>query len=355
MPDITIPLAAERGDRMAAVLAGRYGLTARTITQLPIGQGTVNYLAVCDGGLEMFVKNYPAGADLRAEQAAITLSTYAVEEGIPGPQVLLNQEAEVIDASTPLAVSVWEWMPGHVVPLLSPPQLAEAGTALGYLHALFADLPGNPSVQGSAGQRWRDIDLNAITATIDQLLEVIARRIGAGAGDAFDIVAQRTLLERRDQLVLVPELLAGLPAELTMQVVHGDYSPVNLLFTGETLSAVLDFRPPDPFLLAYDLGRMAFYPNTVTGDPDWLGAAATLISAYQQAHPAVAAVDVRACGRVALLQLLKSLYGVRQHYLKPGLFQDDLDEFWLVRHRTVSVLLAELVSTETLLTGLAGT
>ncbi|MFC7640256.1 phosphotransferase [Streptosporangium lutulentum] len=138
-----------------------------------------------------------------------------------------------------------------------------------------------------------------------------------------------------------------------MQVVHGDYSPVNLLFTEETLSAVLDFRPPDPFLVAYDLGRMAFYPNTVVGDANWLDAAATLIGAYRQAHPAVAAVDVRACGRVALLQLLKSLYGVRQHYLKPGLFQADLDEFWLVRHRAVGVLLGDLAASDTLLTELA--
>ncbi|MFD1501337.1 phosphotransferase, partial [Streptosporangium lutulentum] len=142
-----------------------------------------------------------------------------------------------------------------------------------------------------------------------------------------------------------------LPADLTVQVVHGDYSPVNLLFVGERLSAVLDFRPPDPFLLAYDLGRMAFYPNSVTGDADWLGAAATLIGAYRQEHPAVAAADVRTCGRVALLQLLKSLYGVRQHYLKPGVFQDDLDAFWLLRHRAVSVLPADLAATDTLLAG----
>jgi len=137
-----------------------------------------------------------------------------------------------------------------------------------------------------------------------------------------------------------------------VQVVHGDYSPVNLLFTGERLSAVLDFRPPDPFLLAYDLGRMAFYPNTVTGE-GWLDAAATFIGAYRKAHPEVADVDVRACGRVALLQLLKSLYGVKQHYLKPGLVQADLDAFWLTRHRAVSVLLSELPATDTLLTELA--
>jgi hypothetical protein len=36
-------------------------------------------------------------------------------------------------------------------------------------------------------------------------------------------------------------------------------------------------------------------------------AAATLITAYQYAKPGFAAADIRACARVALLQLLGSL------------------------------------------------
>jgi Ser/Thr protein kinase RdoA (MazF antagonist) len=152
----------------------------------------------------------------------------------------------------------------------------------------------------------------------------------------------------------IPGLLAELP-ELTAQILHGDYSPVNLLFDGEQLSAVLDFRPPDPFLIAYDLGRMAFYPNTVVYDPGWMGAARTLITAYQEANPGVAAADIRSCARVALVQLLGSLYGVKQHYLKPGLFQDDLDEFWLLRHRAAGILLDSLAGIDALLQALAAT
>jgi homoserine kinase type II len=33
---------------------------------------------------------------------------------------------------------------------------------------------------------------------------------------------------------------------------------------------------------------------------------------------------------------------VKNHYLKPGLLQDDLDEFWLFRHRASQALLARL-------------
>ncbi|WP_433259768.1 phosphotransferase enzyme family protein (plasmid) [Streptosporangium sp. CA-135522] len=351
---MTSSAGSEWGARVAAVLAASYGLEVATITQLPIGQGTTNFRVVCDDGLEAFVKHYPAGTDLGAEREAIALSALAVDSGIPGAQVLPNEKGEVIDAGGELPVSVWEWMPGRVETHLSAAQLTAAGNALGRVHALFAPLPTGPDPD--AGVRaWRTPDVDELTATINRLLEIIAGRVRAGVADTFDVEAQRTLLERRSMLNRVPGLLADLPEKLTVQVLHGDYSPVNLLFQGDALSAVLDYRPPNPpFLLAYDLGRMAFYPNTVADDPAWPDAAVTFIRAYRKAHPAVPAVDVRACGRVALLQLLTSLYGVKQHYLKPGLFQADLDEFWLLRHHTAGVLLAQLAGTDALLADLAG-
>ncbi|SFK20129.1 homoserine kinase type II [Streptosporangium canum] len=346
---MTSPAGSDLGGRVAAVLAASYGLEVRTITQLPIGQGTVNFRVACDDGLEAFVKNYPAGTDLGAEREAIGLSTLAVEAGIPGAQVLPNEKGKVIDASGELPVSVWEWMPGRVETRLSATQMTAAGDALGRIHALFAPLPTGPDPD-AAVQAWRTPDVDGLAATIDKLLKIIAGRVRDGVADTFDVEAQRTLLERRSMLDRVPGLLDDLPEKLTVQVLHGDYSPVNLLFEGETLSAVLDYRPPNPpFLLSYDLGRMAFYPNTVADDPGWADSAATFIRAYRDAHSAVPAVDVRACGRVALLQLLTSLYGVKQHYLKPGLFQADLDEFWLLRHHTAGVLLAQLAETDDLL------
>jgi Ser/Thr protein kinase RdoA (MazF antagonist)/glycosyltransferase involved in cell wall biosynthesis len=337
-------------DRIAAILAGRYGLAATDLVQLPVGQGTVNYRAAC-ADREVFVKNYPPSTDLRGEEAAIELSELAHRHGIPTATALRNRDGQPIDATTAIALSVWEWMPGEVVTNLNTVQYQQAGHTLGRIHALFADLPAS-SKPSPGAEKWRDIDLGGLAATIDQLLEIVAQRAADGATDTFDAEAQRTLAERRMMISRIPELLGGLPEELTTQVLHGDYSPVNLLFTGETLSAVLDFRPPEPFLLAYDLGRMAFYPNTVSGDAHWRDAARSLITAYSAANPAVSDIDLRACGRVALLQLIRSLYGVKQHYLKPGLFQDDLDEFWLIRHRTVDIMLRHLPEIDALLNDL---
>ncbi|WP_099054994.1 phosphotransferase enzyme family protein [Streptomyces fodineus] len=228
-------------DAIAAVLADRYGLAVRSMVQLPIGQGTVNYRAICEDR-EVFVKHYPPGTDLAAEERAIGLSELARRHTIPAAPIVANCHAQLIDGSTPHAVSVWQWMPGRVITVLNTQQCAQAGEALGRIHALFAPLPESaaPSPEADA---WLRIDPAGLEATIDQLLGIIAERTHSGTADDFDALAEQTLRERRAMLESLPKLIAELPSDLTTQVLHSDYSPVNLLFEGDTLTAVLDFRP----------------------------------------------------------------------------------------------------------------
>ena len=253
-----------------------------------------------------------------------------------------------------MAFSVWEWVPGTVVTDLGDLECAQAGHVLGRIHSAFADLPQSTDADAAVPLRsWRTIDVSALDATIDHLLDLIDDRTRTGKQEPFDADAARTLAERRTMLTHLPDLSAQIPQTLTVQVLHGDYSPVNLLFHEEHLSAVLDFSPPRPDLLAYDLGRMAFYPNTVTSRHDWLNAAHTFIAAYLAANPGATAADVRACGHIALIQLLRSLYGVKQHYLKPGIDQAALDDFWLLRHQAASTLLEHQEEIDQMLNDLA--
>jgi hypothetical protein len=107
----------------------------------------------------------------------------------------------------------------------------------------------------------------------------------------------------------------------------------------------LDFRPPDPFLVAYELGRIAYDPRTVTLARDWQDDASALISAYQRENSQAAPGDITFSARAALIQLLTSPYGVKNHYLRPGLLQHDLDAFWLLWHRAATALLENLPAT----------
>ncbi|EIV93603.1 hypothetical protein [Frankia sp. QA3] len=104
-----------------------------------------------------------------------------------------------------------------------------------------------------------------------------------------------------------------------VQVLHGDYSLVSVRYEHERLTAVIDFRPPDPFLIADELGRVAFYPHTGTGENDWMEVARILIAFYLEGDLARSPVDSR-----------------------PGFFRDDLDQFWLARHRAAAILFEHL-------------
>lgn len=330
---------------IAAVLASHYALPPLQLERLPAGQGTINYRAG-NGTTTVFVKRYPTGLDLQAEAEAIGLTRLAGKHGVPVATVVPSAEGHDITQDGPVAISVWEWVRGDTATTgWTPAQLAAAGDALGTIHRAFADHPAS-RLPSSGAAAWRAPDLTKLHATIDTLERAIADR---PTEDAFDTLAKTTLAERRAALHRTPHLLTGLPEQLSTQVLHGDYSAVNLMFDGDQLAAVLDFRPPDPFLVAFELGRIAFDPRTVVLDDEWITAAATLIGEYLHARPDTGPDDVRACGRVALIQLLTSLYGVKQHYLAPGLLQDDLDAFWLLRHRAAARLLDRLDDVEAML------
>jgi homoserine kinase type II len=328
-------------EAVTALLETKFNLRVYALDRLPIGQGTVNYRAQTGAGV-FFVKTYPAGTDLSAETAGIHLSALAANAGVPAARPLPTGPGEFIAKHVHCTASVWEYVDGQVIESsLGVAQLDAAGAALGTIHRTFASLPEScgpaPEVES-----WLAFDPEKMTATIDRLLAVIEAK---SDHDDFDAEAKRTMLERRAQIGCIPGLLAGLP-HLTAQVLHGDYSAVNLMFRGDQLAAVIDFRPPDPFLVAYELGRIAYDPRTVVLNPDWRKAACVLIAAYLRENPRADHRDICFSGRVALIQLLTSLYGVKNHYLKPGLLQADLDAFWLLRHQAATSLLADLAAVE---------
>ena len=323
------------------LLTTGFGLTVVGLDRIPVGAGSVNYRAETGTG-RVFVKAYPPGTDLDGEAAGIRLSTLAAQAGVQVARPLALPDGTFIATHDESAASVWEYIDGTIIETgYNRPQLRAVGHTLGLIHRTFAALPES---SGPAPQvePWLTFDAPEFTATIDRLLAVIEAKDEL---DEFDEAARRTLRERRDQAERIPGLLAELPP-LTTQVLHGDYSPMNIMFTGDHVAAVIDFRPPDPFFIAYELGRVAYYPNTLVHSDTWQADATELIAAYRDANPQVAGDAIAYSARVALLQLLTSLYGVKNHYLKPGLLQADLDAFWLLRHQAATTLLGHLSDLE---------
>lgn len=335
---------AESTEQIAAVLADTYGLSGVELNRVPAGQVTINYRAQAQGQ-RLFIKQYTAEADMTAETDAILQTQWAGEHGVPVAAIVPSTTGEAISHHSGIALSVWEWVPGNTVDTgLSSQQQTAAGKVLGRIHRAFASHPVN-ALSSPRLEQWHNPDLAKINATIDHLLKVLDKRT---THDSFDKKAEETLVERRTMLRHVSGLLDGLPP-LACQVLHGDYSAVNLLFDGDELTAVVDFRPPEPFLTGYELGRIAFDPRTVVFNDNWIASGVDLITAYLEENPNLAVADIQACARIALIQLIVSLYGVKQHYLTPGLLQNDLDAFWLLRHRAAQRLLGSLDEVESAL------
>ncbi len=331
---------------IAAALTEHYGISTRKLTRFPVGQGTLTYRASAAEG-DVFVKWYPPEADLEAEMQAIRLADFAAANGVPVPRIQTTDAGQLIDRRS--RISVWEWVRGETVTeQLTDEQYRQVGATLGRVHAAFAVLPGSGKPAAQVARWWNRMDVTALTARVDRLRAVASKRAESKDADDLDHLAVQSLDERRQDLARIPELIATVP-RLSTQVVHGDYSLMNLLFEGDLLNAVVDFRPPQPFLIAYELGRVAFSPDTMVTDQDWLAGSQQIIESYLQANPWVRADDVRGSVRVALLHLLHSLYGIKQHYTKPAVLQPELDRFWQHRHRTTHLLLSHLAQVDSML------
>ncbi|WP_172292358.1 phosphotransferase enzyme family protein [Pseudoruegeria sp. HB172150] len=325
--------------------AGR--MAPLTIARIPRGQGTVNYRVETNMG-RFFVKSYLPGADLAAENAAIALSERARQTGIATAHPVRFASGCYVAQDAGNAISVWHWIEGEVrTKALGSAALHEIGYVLGRLHTALRGY-SNSLATANKTHRFLATSEASVRAQIDSIENALQAEVHQTGGTVFDITAARALVERRVQLRQLPRIMKSLPA-LSSQVVHGDYTTLNLLFEGDRVCAVLDFRPPEPFLVSWELGRIAFNPDLIATSDDWLKQAQAVIEGYLDAGDGLAREDILFCGRVALIQLLKSLYGIKQHYLAPALLQDDLDVFWAERHVSVSRMLAQLDEVDSML------
>ncbi|MFD9632910.1 phosphotransferase enzyme family protein [Streptomyces violascens] len=321
-------------------LRTHYELSNPELFRVPAGQSTMNYM-IKDLEATYFAKCYLPGTDIVAESEAIYLTELADRHGIPVAAVLLSKRGACITRHDDVIISVWSWVSGRTANgSLTTGQAIEAGCALGRMHRFLADHPasrGRPSLKA-----WMNPDLKGLEHAIGNLTSSIQ---SLHERDEFDEVAIQTLNERLAQLRHIPDLLESLP-ELTCQVLHGDYSTENVIYQGDQISAVVDFCPPSPFLISFELGRIAFAPPTVMFSDNWISIGRELIESYLRWNPSVSDADIQSCGRIAILKILRSLYGVENHYLSPGLIQKKLDESWVMRHCAAKRMLEHLEEIE---------
>ena len=325
-------------DRVAARLADavtrHYRREVQSIVRIAKGMGTTNWL-VHTSAANYFLKQYPPDIDIAGEAAALTLSQEARAAGVPAPLVIPSVDGELLWSQGDLALALFEYVPDtHSGVALSCAEMVRAGHTLGRLHA---------SMRGRSGLRdtaavWLALDARRKQAAFERYFPIIERK---EEQDAFDRRTVALLHRRLELLPRAAALLASLPP-LARQVVHGDYSIWNILFRDGELVAVVDFRPPELFLPAFEIGRGALVPEAMTTDPGWLDKALAFVEAYCRGNPDIGRADVRFAPHVWAIQLVRSEYGVRQHYFGALERQTDLDRFWFQRCESADIILDNL-------------
>lgn len=320
--------------RLADALARHYRCEAGSIARIAKGMGTTNWL-VRTSEADYFLKQYPPSADMVGEAAALALSQEARAAGLPVPLVIPSAAGELLWSEGDLALALCEHLPDTTSGIaLSRSDMVQAGRTLGRLHAC---LRGRPARRDTADE-WLALDASGKRAAFERYLEAIEKR---DEQDEFDRRTVSLLRRRLDLLPRAASLLASLP-RLARQVGHGDYSLWNILFRGGKLVAVVDFRPPERFLPAFEIGRAALAPEAVTAGPGWHGKALAFVEAYCRANRDVERADVEFAPHVWAIQLVRSEYGVRQHYFGPVERQADLDRFWIQRCAAADMILDDL-------------
>lgn len=146
------------------------------------------------------------------------------------------------------------------------------------------------------------------------------------------------LAERRALLPRVEHMLQQLPP-LTVQVLHGDLAAPNVLMRGDDVAALIDFQPPSPNLLAWEIARIACDPRTLVTNPRWRDELPDFLDAYRDANPAATPDDLTSILAVGCAYTIASTYPLAAPIHRPATADDKLKTYGRQRHQAALAML----------------
>ncbi|MFD3399607.1 phosphotransferase enzyme family protein [Kribbella sp. NPDC058693] len=299
------------------------------MTEILAGTATRNYRVVDEGGRRWFAKVYRG--EVGRERAAIGLAEFARRGGVPVPEVRRTLDGRVIDELVPM--SLWEFVDGETAEGgLVEARWAAVGSVLGRLHRRLAEHPAAaPRVCAGLGVR----DVVRSRRQFDRVVDDYASR---AARSPFESWALEAAKERRALLGRAQAVLNELP-DLTVQVVHGDLAAPNLMMCGDDVAAVIDFQPPGPRFMAWEIARIGCDPRTLVLGDGWLDGLGELLAAYREEHPAARPDDLVSTVAVGCAYTLGSTFPLAepQEAVTPS-----LELYARARHETALMMLERL-------------
>lgn len=326
----------------ADVLEDRYGLVVDVVEPVHMGTDTINRRVLTDDGLRLFVKQYPAMADLDEARNACDMSEYCRAAKLPVPRVWPDADDNLVTIAEGSAWAVVDEVPGRVTTSAMTVPLAEhIGVVMGRMHRALAAYPLPKRVQQT---RWWTEPVEDAVAKCDTVMaRARATRQGHDRLDQLrvDLDQRRTGLRTH-----AAGLREHLPETLVEQALHADLTRPNLITLADAVTGIIDFRCASA-LPAWELGRAAFDPRTVATSTEWTACALAMVGAYRSEHPSIPMQEVRACARIALLYMLFSFYGAATaEYNLPREAEVDLKRHWRERQIAIRRLLGGLEGLE---------
>jgi len=318
------------------VVASAYGFRAfRSVVQVATGDEASVWRAETERG-PVCLKVLRSGRDTTDFGRRAMLMEHLRSAGLPFPRLIENANGGALTTFGSETVGTWAWSNGSVQPSFDHASARSASRLLARLHLALLRQPHIRAGEDGS-PRWLTESAAVAADTCLALLEAISqlRRL-----HPVDLRYQSALRERLDDLKSVDDLRRSMP-QLTSQLVHYDYTRPNLLFENRCVVAVLDLKghvaPP-----IWELGKIAFEPQTVVQSADWLEVACAATAEYCAEDPR-AFTTVWSCARAVVLYNMFSFWGPWQRYVE-GIRaeQDDMDCYWLNRHATARLLLANL-------------
>ncbi|MFJ3946214.1 phosphotransferase enzyme family protein [Streptomyces griseoaurantiacus] len=329
---------------VAGTLTLAYGVHPAEVAQIPVGTATWNYRVTTRSGRQYFAKVYLDRASMAREREAVELAAFARSGGVPVPAVHPTREGDLVEVVGRLPMSLWEFVADAETAEsgLTGARWPAVGTMLGRLHRHLATHPAaEPRLRAGA----EVCDLKRARARFERLIGEYGRHDDLSPFEEWAMDAARQRLALLDRVAVV---LDGLPA-LTEQVVHGDLSALNLLLRGDEVAAVVDFQPPRPRYLAWEVARIGCDPRTVLLGDEWLTGLPELLAAYRDEHPHVHVDDLLCCVAVGCAYTLASTYPLAEPLDAPASVDASLKAYGKARHESALVLLNRLTEVKEVL------
>ena len=241
----------------ARAIGAEYGLSITAVRGLLAGSVNTNYACSLQGGGRAFLRIYEE-QDARGAEREIRLLRHLAARGVPTVCPLLRTEAG--DRDTPTlssfgskSAAIFPWVDGEVLcqQRVTEPVMAQVGAALAKIHVAGADFPG--------AEKSR-FDVTHLSGRIERLRAAghgrVSNRAPVLGGDlGADVERLAVKLEayaEREAARQAREFRSG-AATTTGALVHGDVFRDNVLWSGGTMAAVLDFESASLGAITFDL------------------------------------------------------------------------------------------------------